>query len=112
VHVIGQAVMVDDEWLPIEYRDFYDLPRAFFVRHDDRWLYALSEFDADSDEFGDYRVFDLGERGPDQAASDWRAVPEAAIAMLGTVSLTSDSFDPTRRKSITVNALNRWVESA
>ena len=103
---IGQSARVpsSEDWLPIEYRDFYDFPRAFFVRLDDRWLYALSEFDDARGDFGDFEVFDMGDRGPVSVGDDWGNVQSLARAHLGQVTLAPDSFDPTRRSAVVASA--------
>jgi hypothetical protein len=38
-------------WAPMEYREFYDIPRSILVRHDGRTYYLESEFDEELDDY-------------------------------------------------------------
>ena len=100
------AVVTDSRWLPIVYRVFWDLPRAFFCRLEDAWLYVAADFDEELDAFGDYVVFDMGgDLGPNAFGGNWIEVPSHARRVLGTVTLTADAFDRTRRKKVLRPAL-------
>ncbi len=62
------------KWLPITYRDFYDVPRAFVVAARGDWLFFDCPFDAAADEYrSDYAVYVLP--GPPPAEGSWSGVP-------------------------------------
>ena len=49
-----------DRWLPIRYRDFWDVPRLIVVETEGRVLLLDSAFDDVLDEFSpEYTVYDL-----------------------------------------------------
>lgn len=89
------------EWIPIDYRDFYDFPRLVAFSHEGSWFMLDCSFDDGVDGYPDvYRV--LAVRQDDVtllAKPDWREVVERA-SYLGDVELASVQFDSTRRKSI------------
>ena len=94
-------------WLPIEYRDFHDFPRAFFVRQSDQWLYVVSDFDAETDDYGVFTAFDMGDCGP-EAFDDWTDVPSRARHRVGSAHLTREAFDPTRRRALAASTLRQF----
>jgi len=93
--------MSDATWLPIQYRDFYDIPRAFVVEREGATYFFDCPFDAALDEYPDlYHVYRL----PPSArrivdAASWVGL-ENEGTFLADVPVKSVSFDPTRRAAI------------
>jgi hypothetical protein len=70
-------------WLPIKYRDFYDIPRAFTVEHGDTLYFFDCPFDPRADEFPDfYTVYRL----PRQLTGQLDSMSWEDLASLGTVA--------------------------
>lgn len=86
--------------LPISYRDFYDLPRAFFVRSPQGWLFFDCVFDPVADAYpSDYTV-GLMNDGPDAFPGPWHDVLARATRIVGTVAVSAVPFDETRRATV------------
>lgn len=84
-------------WLDVvEYRDFYDVPRMFVLRHAGTTYLFDSAFDDESDEYKpDYEVFKLpGIPGGNSDWSNLRALGE----FVGRVPVSQVEFDETRRE--------------
>ncbi len=102
-------VSAAEEWLPIEYREFYDFPRSFFVRVRGRWLFLDAKFDEAADEYGKFDVFDMDQIGPADVAPDWTAARTFSAACLGSALLGADSFDPSRRRAVASSAVAPFI---
>jgi hypothetical protein len=89
------------EWLPIRYRDFYDIPRAFVVEHGGRLylfdcLFKHEEDDYESD-FSIYRIpIDIAEQIDLISWTDLAHRSE----LVGQVSTEAVQFDGTMRAAI------------
>jgi hypothetical protein len=95
------------EWLSISYREFYDVPRAFFVRSKQGWLFFDCPFDADADDYRlDYEVGLLDEKGPEAFPDSWSEVRENSLRQLGTVRVAAVRFDDTRRAAVHAETLS------
>ncbi|MGQ0641015.1 MAG: hypothetical protein ACT4P6_09650 [Gemmatimonadaceae bacterium] len=97
-------------WLPIRYREFYDVPRAFVVGHRGAQLYFLCAFDEESDEYPEvFRVYRL----PDDAVASvehesWMGLEEAGT-FIGEVPVGRVRFDETRRAAIEESAVSQFL---
>jgi len=88
-------------WVPIRYRDFYDVPRAFVAEHEGAKYFFDCPFDEALDEYPDrYRVYRLalGANTEVQEAS-WEGLAKEGV-YLRDVPVRTITFDPTRRASI------------
>ena len=88
-------------WVPIRYRDFFDVPRIFIATYEGtRYLFDCP-FDDELDEYLDcYRVYVLPETLEDELKGSWERLPEHAERLLGTVPVAEVQFDPTKRQYI------------
>jgi hypothetical protein len=78
---------VTDGWLPLECRDFRDVPRVFVVEHDGAAYLFESAYDAASDAYADgYTIY----RGDEPSTAD----------VVGWLPLVAAEFDPTKRSAI------------
>jgi len=84
-------------WLPIQYRGFWDVPRAFLVERSGDVYYFDAPFDDASDEYAErYSVYRLPRAALPGAEASWVGL-ERAGAAVGTVPVELVRFDETRR---------------
>lgn len=105
--------MVDthnQRWVPINYREFWDVPRIFFVE-DDGQLYLFDcRFDEAIEDYPDeYRVYLMPHLGAEELAGSWAKVDRKAIRQLGTVPVARVKFDPTKREQIDAAILDEFA---
>lgn len=89
-------------WLPIEYREFYDVPRLLTVADDMGRVFMLDcPFNDEKDDYEDfYRVLLVRDDDlPRLPESDWRPVLERS-RYVGVIPISRVVFDPTRRSSV------------
>jgi hypothetical protein len=89
-------------WIPIRYRDFYDVPRVFALKSRGNWLLFDCPFDEAADEYReDYAVY-----LPDATAAAsleegaWPTSASDGLAPIATVPVRTVTFDPTRRQAV------------
>jgi hypothetical protein len=103
------------EWIPIvEYRDFYDVPRAFIVapRQGLFWFFDC-RFDETIDDYPtSFQVYSIEGQDVDQLPADWRKLCSMSKAKLGEVPLSFIKFDTTRRKEICLQNLHQLIEES
>jgi len=90
---------MEREWLPIRYREFYDVPRIFVVDAGDARLVFDCPFDDELDDYRSaYRVYRLA---PDADIPDgsWIGLTDGA-ELAGQISVAAVTLDPTRRVAI------------
>src|SRR4051794_1550118 len=88
-------------WANINYREFWDVPRIFFVE-DGGDLYLFDcRFDKDGEDYPEsYEVFLMPALTKADYAGSWADLRQRAIKKLGGVPISSVRFDPTRRAAI------------
>lgn len=90
--------MSDDRWLPIRYRDFYDVPHAIHLRWRGVDLLFDSPFDEALDDYApEYRILRLWEPPPDHGS--WVPVIDAGVE-IGRIPVAAVRFDETSREFI------------
>jgi hypothetical protein len=91
----------------IQYRDFYDVPRLFVVRHKNRLILFECPFDDATEDYDlVYNIYDLvsnDERVVHE--SDWRPLLSQDKRLLGSVPINDVQFDSTQRRSINSDVL-------
>lgn len=87
--------------IPIRYRDFFDVPRAFVVNHNGSLVLFDCPYDEGIGEYPDhYRVYRLpAELSDTLDAGTWEGLAERGVCV-GHVPITLVRFDATRRSSI------------
>ena len=100
-------------WLPITYRDFYDIPRAFVVERDGDLYLFNSLFDSDIDDYSnDFVVYRLPrEAAPKVEAGSWEGLAGQG-QLVGHVPTKSVEFDPSRRASVNEAVFDRIARSS
>ena len=103
--------MSDTRWLPIKYRDFYDVPRMFVVEHDKSTYLFDCTLDAATDEYSlHYVVYELpvSAREVVDCDGDWRSLSQSG-SRVAMVNLQDLEFDPTRRKFVSAGVFDLWL---
>lgn len=89
------------EWVPITYRDFWDVPRIFFANHDGRLYLFDCQFDEPGEDYpNEYQVFQMPVLTDADYAGSWAGLWHKAVGKLGDVPIPAVRFDPSRRKAI------------
>ena len=87
-------------WIPILYRDFYDVPRAFIAEHPGTAYFFDCPFDEALDDYPSwYKVYRLGPASNPATEASWGGL-SAKGQYLRDVPVAQITFDQTRRASI------------
>lgn len=99
--------------VPIQYRDFYDVPRVFVARYKGQLFLFDCPFDDTLDEYPDhYEVHLLPNLKPEDLQGSWKDISRQSVRRLGCVSASSLRFDPTRRQQIETNVFDMIVTAS
>jgi hypothetical protein len=95
-------------WLPIRYRDFYDIPRAIIVEYRGQVYLLDSPYEDEADEYSDqFTVYRL----PSELARSLDEISWENLGALGTevghVPAGSIQLDPTRRQYLDDEVFDR-----
>ena len=97
----------------IIYRDFWDLPRIFIVRHDDQhYLFDCRLSESNNDYEETYGVYTLTDLSSDALDGSWDNIHERAASHLGVVLVKDVVFDPSRRRSIDTAVIDTLLDSS
>ncbi len=97
-------------YVSIQYRDFYDGPRIFLLRHDGHLLLLDSPFDDSIDEYSAfYNVYLMPELPQETLEGSWVHLRELASCQLGCIPVAAVEFDATRRYAIDTGSLEALV---
>jgi hypothetical protein len=90
-------------WLPITYRDFYDIPRAVLVQYEGETYLLDCPFDEQADEYpDDFAVYRLPQEVAEAAltpTSSWLNLWDEGT-LLGRVPVKLVRFDESRRRFV------------
>jgi len=96
-------------WLPITYREFYDIPRIFIVQRGDRIFLFDCPFDDVEDEYSKaFKIHLMPNLSTRELAGSWAGLPAKAERFIGEVPISDVRFDPTARQQIEAAALTRF----
>jgi hypothetical protein len=88
-------------WIPIRYRDFFDIPRAFVVEYTGDLYFFDCPFDQRVDEYPDhYDVYCPKASVSLDLTADWWQSFGAGGSFVGTVPTQQVQFDVTRRAAV------------
>ncbi len=92
---------MSERWLPIRYRDFYDVPRAFVVEHAGDLLFFDCPFSQALDDYGDeYTVYRVSDELRDRIdVISWTDLGNQC-ERIGVVPTEAVAFDATKRRAI------------
>jgi hypothetical protein len=100
--------MNNDCWIPIRYRDFWDIPRIFLAVYGERLFLFDCPFEEEAEDYPDhYHVYVLSPLGEEALAGSWADLSSKAIQHLGDVPLASVQFDPSHRRAINASILQQ-----
>lgn len=95
----------------IQYRDFYDVPRIFLLRHQEYLLLFDSAFDEDADEYSAfYEVYLLPELSQEMLIGSWAHLKQTASRRLGRIPVAEVEFDATRRRYVDTSSLEPLIQ--
>lgn len=98
--------------VPIEYREFYDIPRMFVVPFAGMRFLFDGSFDSELDDYpADYKVYELPPNADVPHEGSWAELPRQG-RRVRSIPTAQVRFDPTRRESIESDVLERVVEAA
>lgn len=100
------------DWIPIRYLGFWDVPRNFLVRWNEELLLFDCPFDDELDDYpDDYTVYQMPELLVRDIESNWAALPDKAVRVIGTVAVAAVQFDGTKRRAIQTGVFARLVST-
>jgi hypothetical protein len=89
------------DFIPIQYRDFYDIPRIFVVEDAGVNYLFDAAFNRELDDYPDtYAVSILPRLGAEELAGSWASLSNRSIGYLASVHVSAVRFDPTRRQGV------------
>ncbi len=98
-------------WTRITYRDFYDIPRMFIIRHRGMQLLFDCEFDDSVDDYPDtYKIYVLPNISDDALQSSWEYLPDKATCFLGILPVTGVVFDPSLRREVETKMIDNLLD--
>ena len=101
-----------NQWIPISYGEFYDVPRIFIASYEGQQYLFDCPFDDDLDDYpSSYRVYLLPALVDANLKNSWEHLPKLAKRFLGTVAVSQVQFDPTKRNSINSTIISELIET-
>jgi hypothetical protein len=97
---------MSETWLPIRYREFYDIPRAFVVEFQGASYFFDCPFNEDLDNHEtEYSIYKITEELCDRIDSiSWTDIV-GSLKRVGTVRVSDVEFDTTKRQAIKARVL-------
>ena len=99
------------DWTRITYRDFYDVPRMFIIRHRGMQLLFDSEFDDSIDDYSDtYKVYVLPGLSDDELRGSWEHLSDKSTQFLGVLTVIEVVFDSSVRGEVETKIINDFLD--
>jgi hypothetical protein len=87
--------------IPIQYREFYDVPRMFIVAYQGVSYLFDASFNEKLDDYPDtYAVSVLPPLLPEELTGSWSSLPSRVVSRLTQVLVSAVPFDKTRRQGV------------
>ena len=100
------------QYEPIQYRDFYDVPRMFIVQFNGKTYLFDCPFDEREDEYSThYSVFLMPPLDTADLTGDWRQLPTMAVQLIGKVLVSDVEFDASKRNAISTDVIGRLLKN-
>lgn len=94
-------------WAKIKYREFWDIPRIFFVEHSSCLYLFDCQFDGELDDYPEsYQVFLMPALSEADFAGSWADLWQRAVKKIGDIPVSAVRFDPTKRAAIDAEAFD------
>jgi hypothetical protein len=95
---------------PIQYRDFWDIPRIFIVEHQGHNFLFDCPFDEELEDYqNEYRIYLLPMLAPDDFAGSWGNLSRKAVSYLGEIPIGRVHFDASKRKEMNADLLEELI---
>lgn len=99
------------EQVPIQYREFYDIPRMFVVQYAGVKFLFDGSFDDKLDDYpSEYAVYALSSRAQESMGGNWSELSRDG-RRITTIPTSQVTFDETRRASINNDVLERVADA-
>ena len=96
------------DWVPIQYREFYDVPRMFVAEYMGRTYLFDGSFDDTLDEYpSEYAVCVLPRQDSSQLSGSWENLRQQALFECGKVRVSDVIFDVSRRAAVNSTVFDR-----
>lgn len=97
-------------WAPIQYREFWDVPRIFLVPYQGKCFLFDCAFDEATEDFPDsYRAYIIPEPSQEELVGSWDKLHEKAMHYCGDVPIRRVCFDPSKRREIDASILEELM---
>ena len=102
--------MSGSRWVPIRYREVWDVPRIFVVSYGSSFLLFDCPFDEAVEDYPNrYHVYLMPPLTEEDLAGSWGHLAGRAIEHLADVPIAHVQFDPTKRQSIDAGLLDELI---
>ena|SRR5712692_4826587 len=100
-------------WAPIQYREFWDVPRIFIVPFRQRWFLFDCRFNEATEDFPNhYQVYLLHHLEPGELTGSWDDLHRKAVQFIATVPIEQVHFDASKRREVDVGVLEELTSQA
>lgn len=98
---------------PINYREFWDVPRIFFAEHRGQLFLFDCRFDEAVEDYPEsYQVFLMPRLTDLEYAGSWADLWRKAVRKVADVPVAAVRFDPTRRKAIGAEVFDAFAPAS
>ena len=102
--------MGGSRWVPIRYREVWDVPRIFVVSYGNNLLLFDCPFDEEIEDYQDlYHVYLMPLLTEQDLAGSWGNLAERATEHLADVPISRVHFDPSMRQSVDASLLDELI---
>lgn len=100
------------KWLPINYRDYWDVPRVFVVEYKGRTFLFNCPFDDDEDDYPEeYRVYEVDYDLHEFTDLPWDAIPGERARLLAVLPVNCPSFADSKPRTINPDIFTSFLET-
>ena len=94
---------MDSNWIPFNYREFYDVPRIFVLEVVNRFVLFDSKFDEILDDYNEnYQIWLVENPYEIDWSASWSDLPRSNDILIGKIAVKDVIFDETLRKFIDI----------
>src|SRR5437879_9676841 len=102
--------MHGSRWVPIRYREVWDVPRIFLAAHGSDLLLFDCPFDEDTEDYPDlYHVYLMPPLTEQELTGSWGNLADRAIEHLADVPIARVEIDPSIRQSVDAELLDELL---
>jgi hypothetical protein len=100
-------------WAPIQYREFWDIPRIFIAPLQGKTFLFDCRFDEALEDFPDYyEVFLLPHVDSAELVGSWDGLRNRATQFIANVPIERVQFDPSNRREVNTAVLEELMSQA